>query len=176
TNKWYLTSQMDNQESKQMSNQESTQMSSRRASSQLVSSLNLGEGSIHTWRPEAGSYIANLIAMNTMFSPSLYDRHGSTIVDPTTGQLSETTMWIRTVGGHNEHNLADRQLKTTANRMVYQIGGDILKTNFTDHDGLHVGIMGAYGYQDSKTHNKYTSYSSRGTVSGYTAGLYSSWF
>ncbi|EPP0329091.1 autotransporter outer membrane beta-barrel domain-containing protein, partial [Shigella sonnei] len=55
TNKWYLTSQMDNQESKQMSNQESTQMSSRRASSQLVSSLNLGEGSIHTWRPEAGS-------------------------------------------------------------------------------------------------------------------------
>ncbi|EPZ3337094.1 autotransporter outer membrane beta-barrel domain-containing protein, partial [Shigella sonnei] len=102
--------------------------------------------------------------------------HGSTIVDPTTGQLSETTMWIRTVGGHNEHNLADRQLKTTANRMVYQIGGDILKTNFTDHDGLHVGIMGAYGYQDSKTHNKYTSYSSRGTVSGYTAGLYSSWF
>ena len=130
----------------------------------------------YMWRPEIGSYAANLMAANTMFSNTLNDRHGSVLVDPVTGERHETTMWARAVGGHNEHHLGGGQLNTTANRMVYQMGGEMLTTSFTGDDALHLGVMGAYGHQNSKTHNKYTGYSSRGTVSGYAAGLYGTWF
>ncbi len=132
--------------------------------------------STHIWRPEAGSYVANLMAANTMFNHTLEDRHGSIVIDPVTGQRYETTLWVRAVGGHNAFRMTDEQSKTTANRMVYQMGGEMLSTAFGEQDGLHLGIMGAYGRQDSKTINNFNGYTARGTVSGYATGLYSTWF
>ncbi|OSL84484.1 autotransporter outer membrane beta-barrel domain-containing protein [Escherichia coli] len=128
------------------------------------------------WRPEAGSYTANLMAANTMFSNTLEDRHGSVVTDPVTGQRYETTLWARAVGGHNSFRMTDAQSRTQANRMVYQMGGEMLTLSFAGDDGLHLGLMGAYGHQNSKTINSVTGYSSRGTVSGYAAGLYGTWY
>ncbi len=130
----------------------------------------------HVWRPEAGSYTANLMAANTMFSNTLEDRHGSVVTDPVTGKRYETTLWARAVGGHNTFRMTDGQSRTQANRMVYQMGGEMLTLSFAGDDGLHLGVMGAYGHQDSKTINSVTGYSTRGTVSGYATGLYGTWF
>ncbi len=131
---------------------------------------------MHIWRPEAGSYTANLMAANTMFNNTFEDRHGSVVTDPVTGQRYETTLWARAVGGHNTSRMTDGQSKTQANRMVYQMGGEMLTLSFAGDNGLHLGVMGAYGHQNSKTINHVTGYSSRGTVSGYAAGLYGTWF
>ncbi|HFP4231831.1 TPA: autotransporter outer membrane beta-barrel domain-containing protein [Escherichia coli] len=131
---------------------------------------------IRIWRPEAGSYTANLMAANTMFNNSLEDRHGSVVTDPVTGQQYETSFWARAVGGHNTFRMTDGQSKTQANRMVYQIGGEVLTASFSGDDGFHLGGMTGYGNQHSKTINRLTGYSSRGTVSGYAAGLYGTWF
>ncbi|HCQ3759596.1 TPA: autotransporter outer membrane beta-barrel domain-containing protein [Escherichia coli] len=135
-----------------------------------------GSENIHIWRPEAGSYIANQMAANTMFNSTINDRHGSVLVDPITNKYYETTMWSRVVGGHNENHLTDGQSKTTANRIVYQLGGEILTTSFSGDDALHLGVMGGYGHQNSKTINQYNGYNSRGIISGYTAGIYGTWF
>ncbi|WP_139125214.1 autotransporter outer membrane beta-barrel domain-containing protein, partial [Escherichia coli] len=47
-------------------------------------------------RPEAGSYIANLAAANTMFTTRLHERLGNTYyTDMVTGEQKQTTMWMR---------------------------------------------------------------------------------
>ncbi|MCO6505374.1 MAG: autotransporter outer membrane beta-barrel domain-containing protein [Snodgrassella sp.] len=40
--------------------------------------------------------------------------------------------------------MSEKQSKTTANRTVFQIGGDILAGSLTEHDRLHIGLTGGY--------------------------------
>lgn len=53
-------------------------------------------------RPEAGSYVANLAAANTLFVMRLNDRAGETrYIDPVTEQERSSRLWLRQIGGHN---------------------------------------------------------------------------
>ncbi len=132
---------------------------------------------VHTYRPEAGSYTANLAAANTMFSTTLHDRLGETqYTDALTGEKKVTSMWMRNLGSHNQFSMADGQNKTTANRYVLQIGGDLAQWSATGLDRFHVGVMGGYGNQHSNTHNNLTGYDSKGDIHGYSAGLYGTWY
>ncbi|EPO5729970.1 autotransporter outer membrane beta-barrel domain-containing protein, partial [Escherichia coli] len=131
---------------------------------------------IRVWRPEAGSYIANLAASSTMFSSTADERRGSVVSDPVTGEQWLSSVWMRTTGGHNEHHVSGGQIRTTANRIVWQLGGDVLTYSFGEKDSLYVGIMGGYGHQESRSRNHYTGYSSRGKVEGYSLGMYGTWY
>lgn len=77
------------------------------------------------YRPEAGSYLANNFAANTLFMTRLHDRLGETqYTDMLTGGKKVTSLWMRNVGGHTRFKDGSGQLKTQSNSYVLQLGGD----------------------------------------------------
>ncbi|MFZ5246924.1 autotransporter outer membrane beta-barrel domain-containing protein [Enterobacter bugandensis] len=131
----------------------------------------------HQYRPEFGSYQANSYAANTLFMTRLHDRLGETqYTDMLTGEQKVTSLWMRNVGGHARFNDGSGQLKTTANRYVLQLGGDIAQWSTDGLDRWHLGLMAGYGNSQSRSASSLTGYHSRGEVNGYSVGLYDTWY
>lgn len=128
-------------------------------------------------RPEFGSYLANNYAANTMFITRLHDRLGETqYTDMLTGEEKVTSMWMRNQGGHSRFTDSSGQLKTTANRYVLQIGGDLAQWSSDGLDRWHLGAMAGYANEKNKTTNNRNHYASRGQIDGYSVGLYATWY
>ncbi|MEQ4842448.1 autotransporter YcgH [Escherichia coli] len=128
-------------------------------------------------RPEAGSYVANLAAANTLFVMRLNDRAGETrYIDPVTEQVRSSRLWLRQIGGHNAWRDSNGQLRTTSHRYVSQLGADLLTGGFTDSDSWRLGVMAGYARDYNSTHSSVSDYRSKGSVRGYSAGLYATWF
>ena len=128
-------------------------------------------------RAEAGSYVANLAAANTLFVMRLNDRAGETrYIDPVTEQERSSRLWLRQIGGHNAWRDSNGQLRTTSHRYVSQLGGDLLTGGFTDSDSWRLGVMAGYARDYNSTHSSVSDYRSKGSVRGYSAGLYATWF
>jgi autotransporter family porin len=129
------------------------------------------------YRPEAGSYLANNYAANTLFMTRLHDRLGETqYIDMLTGEKKVTSMWMRNVGAHTRFKDGSGQLKTQSNSYVLQLGGDLAQWS---HDGLdrwHIGAMAGYANSQNRTQSSLTGYHSRGQVTGYSVGLYGTWY
>ncbi len=124
-------------------------------------------------RPEAGSYVANLAAANTLFVMRLNDRAGETrYIDPVTEQERSSRLWLRQIGGHNAWRDSNGQLRTTSHRYVSQLGADLLTGGFTDSDCWRLGVMAGYARDYNSTHSSVSDYRSKGSVRGYSAGLY----
>ncbi|EGT3575417.1 autotransporter outer membrane beta-barrel domain-containing protein [Citrobacter amalonaticus] len=128
-------------------------------------------------RPEAGSYTSNISAANTLFAHRLHDRLGepqyaNTLKDD--GLAG--SMWMRHVGGHERSSAGDGQLKTQSNRYVLQLGGDIAQWSMDGPDRWHLGVMGGYANEHSNTHSNRAAYGSDGRTSGYSVGLYGTWY
>ncbi|HCP1380649.1 TPA: autotransporter outer membrane beta-barrel domain-containing protein [Escherichia coli] len=128
-------------------------------------------------RPEAGSYTANMAAVNTMFVTRLHERLGPMqYTDVMTGETKNTSMWMRHEGGHNRWRDGTGQLKTQGNRYVVQLGGDIAQWGWGETDRWHLGVMAGYGNEHNNTDSVRTGYRSKGSVNGYSTGLYATWF
>ncbi len=128
-------------------------------------------------RPEAGSYTANMAVANTMFVTRLHERLGPVqYTDVMTGETKNTSMWMRHEGGHNRWRDGTGQLKTQGNRYVVQLGGDIAQWSRGETDRWHLGVMVGYGNDHNNTDSVRTGYRSKGSVNGYSAGLYATWF
>ncbi|EPO2675121.1 ECIAI39_1904 family autotransporter adhesin [Escherichia coli] len=128
-------------------------------------------------RPDAGSYVANLAAANTLFVMRLNDRAGETrYIDPVTEQERSSRLWLRQIGGHNAWRDSNGQLRTTSHRYVSQLGADLLTGGFTDSDSWRLGVMAGYARDYNSTHSSVSDYRSKGSVRGYSAGLYATWF
>ncbi|EJW7757757.1 autotransporter outer membrane beta-barrel domain-containing protein [Escherichia coli] len=128
-------------------------------------------------RPEAGSYTANMAAANTMFVTRLHERLGPVqYTDVMTAETKNTSMWMRHEGGHNRWRDGTGQLKTQGNRYVVQLGGDIAQWGWGETDRWHLGVMAGYGNDHNNTDSVRTGYRSKGSVNGYSAGLYATWF
>ena len=131
----------------------------------------------HLYRPEFGSYLANSYAANTLFMTRLHDRLGETqYTDMLTGEQKVTSLWMRNVGGHKRFKDGSDQLKTTANRYVLQLGGDVAQWSTDGLDRWHLGLMAGYGNSQSRSASSLTGYHSRGEVNGYSVGLYGTWY
>ena len=127
-------------------------------------------------RPEAGSYTANMAAANTMFVTRLHDRLGPVqYTDVMTGETKNTSMWMRHEGGHNRWRDGTGQLKTQGNRYVVQLGGDIAQWGGGETGRWHLGVMAGYGNDHNNTDSVRTGYRSKGSVNGYSTGLYATW-
>ena len=116
-----------------------------------------------TLRPEAGGYMANLAAAQTLFNLRLNDREG---------RAENSSMWLRQVGSRTGFSDGSGQLHSTANAYVVQGGGEVLSAAMGQNDRLGVGVMAGYGYNNNQTQSNRTGYKSRGTVDGYSAGIY----
>ena len=131
----------------------------------------------HVNRPESGSYIANIAAANTLFNTRLHDRLGETqYIDALTGEEKVTSLWLRQVGGHNNWRDSSGQLKTQSNSYVAQLGGDVVQWSSDGLNRGHLGLMTGYANSHSKTHSSVTGYDSKGSINGYSAGIYGTWF
>lgn len=131
---------------------------------------------VRVYRPEAGAYIANLAAANTLFSTRLHDRLGEThYTDALTGEKKVTSMWLRNTGGHTRFADSSGQQKTQANRYVMQLGGDVAQWSSDGADRYHLGVMAGYANQHSSTQNHVSGQSAKGSIRGYNAGLYGTW-
>ncbi|NQE77529.1 autotransporter outer membrane beta-barrel domain-containing protein [Pantoea ananatis] len=132
---------------------------------------------VRMYRPEAAAYTANLQAANTLFDLSMRDRSGETrYTDPVTGEVRTTSLWMRNLGSNGHASMADRQNRTQTNRYVLQLGGDVIQGSTNGTDALHAGIMGGYGRADSSVSNGLTGRDAKGSVSGYSAGVYGAWY
>lgn len=126
-------------------------------------------------RPEAGSYIANQ-AVTSMFLTRLHDRQGETrFIDPLSGEANKTSLWLRQIGSHNAFRDGTRQLKTQSNTYVAQLGGNIAEWSTNGYDRLNIGLMAGYGNSHNNTNSEVTGYSSKGSVNGYSVGVYGTW-
>ncbi|NEY55586.1 autotransporter outer membrane beta-barrel domain-containing protein, partial [Escherichia coli] len=75
-----------------------------------------------------------------------------------------------------QFTMNDGQNKTTANRYILQVGGDIAQWSSDGLNRLHLGVMGGYANQHSSTKNNLTGYRSKGSVNGYSMGFYGTWY
>ncbi|HCN5498194.1 TPA: autotransporter outer membrane beta-barrel domain-containing protein, partial [Escherichia coli] len=131
----------------------------------------------HVHRPEAGSYIANMAAANTLFNTRLHDRLGETqYVDALTGERKVTSLWLRQVGNHNSWRDGSGQLKTQSNSYVAQLGGDVAQWSTDGLNRGHIGLMAGYGNNHNTTRSSVTDYNSKGSLNGYSVGTYGTWF
>lgn len=131
----------------------------------------------HVNRPEAGSYLANIAAANTLFNTRLHDRLGETqYVDALTGEKKVTSLWLRQVGSHNNWRDGSGQLKTQSNSYVAQLGGDVAQWSTDGLNRGHLGLMAGYGNNHSSTRSSVTGYDSKGSINGYSVGAYGTWF
>ena len=129
------------------------------------------------YRPESGSYIANITAANTLFLTRLHDRQGEhEYVDYVTGERHSTTLWMRNTGSHSRFEEAGGQLISRSNSYVLQLGGDVAHWSSNVRDGGRLGVMAGYGHNRNKSRSQVTGYTSRGQVNGYSVGLYGTWF
>ena len=112
-----------------------------------------------------------------MFITRLHDRLGETqYTDALTGEQRVTSLWMRHVGGHTRFKDRSGQLHTQSNTYVMQIGGDLAQWSSDGLDRWHLGAMAGYGNSRSRTRSSITDYGSRGQVTGYSVGLYGTWY
>jgi autotransporter family porin len=139
---------------------------------------NPGNGNnIQVLRPEGGAYAANLYAADTMFNAPLSDRMGETeYTDTMTGERHLTSLWLKNTGGHTSLKDSSGQLKTTANRYSLMLGGDLAHGDAANGSTWRTGVLGGYGNTQSNTVSNLTGYRAKGEVSGYTTGLYGTWY
>ncbi|CAI1174430.1 autotransporter outer membrane beta-barrel domain-containing protein [Serratia quinivorans] len=136
-----------------------------------------GDNSSPIVRPESASYTANLAAANTMFVTRLHDRLGEPqYTDILTGEKKVSSLWLRQVGGHNRWKDSSGQISTQSNRYVVQLGGDIAQWSSDELERWHLGVMAGYGNEHSNSNSNVTSYKSKGSVNGYSVGLYATWY
>ncbi|AJJ63777.1 autotransporter outer membrane beta-barrel domain-containing protein [Yersinia aldovae] len=130
-----------------------------------------------TVRPEAGSYVSNIAAANTLFTNRLHDRLGETqYIDVLSGEKKVTSMWMRNVGGHTGWKDGSGQLNSQSNRYVMQIGGDLAQWSLDGLDRWHLGSMAGYANQHSNTQSNRSTHQSEGDISGYSIGVYGTWY
>lgn len=118
-------------------------------------------------RPEAGGYLANMSAAQNMFNLRLNDREG---------RAENSSLWLRQSGSRTGSRDNSGQIHNTSNSYVVQGGGEIWNGALGDSDRLGVGVMAGYGNSDNHSWSALTGYNSRGTVDGYSAGMYATWY
>ncbi|WP_392561153.1 autotransporter outer membrane beta-barrel domain-containing protein [Orbus sturtevantii] len=127
-------------------------------------------------RPEAGSYLANLVAANSMFNLRLPDRQGETsYIDFATGECKTTSMWLRYQYRHNKFG-AGNQLNVKNDWTVTQLGGDIAVWSSNGKNRFHLGVMGGYGRSTNDVDANLKGNRSSGKIDGYSIGLYGTWY
>ena len=124
------------------------------------------------YRPEIGSYLANIQASTTLFQHSLFDRSSSQ------GQSAPSSVgWVRVVGNNEKSQALNGLMQFEADTALIQLGSDIYHTRLAlADDDLRIGLMAGYGHVDTTARVSGNSRYSDGDVDGFAAGAYATWF
>lgn len=126
-------------------------------------------------RPEVGAYFGNRYAAQTLMQHTLRDRQGQA-TDPYAASAQaggEGTGWARIVGTESRRS-SDGGLRLDDARRLIHVGSDLARWDVGAQGSVRAGVMGAYG--SATNWSKTTLGSARGTVEGYSAGAYATWF
>ena len=168
---WYLTSQRDPDASKIILPK--TDDDPDPAQPDVIPAVDPTDPTIHYVKPELGSYAANMLASNMLFTTSLYDRLGETrYSDALKSQKKSGNVWIRMQGSKNYTTMTDSQLTNRGTYGVVQVGGDLVTWPGSGDHRFHVGLMAGYAHQSTKTRSSDIGLTSKGKLSGYSAGFY----
>ena len=130
------------------------------------------------YRPEIGSYLANLEAANNMFNMRLTDRQGEARGLRGGGfdtDKNKGNIWMRATGSKNKFNEDSGSLNTKINKHLIQMGRDIYHFQGSDAGVWKFGLMGGYGHASSDTRSRITGNSSSSKLNGYSVGAYGTW-
>ncbi|EDJ8987449.1 hypothetical protein GFI10_25545 [Salmonella enterica subsp. diarizonae] len=131
---------------------------------------------VHKYRPEAAAYGENMRQANTLFLTGSDQRQAvGEYTDPMTGRTETSSLWLSQTGGHSTRHDASGQLKSDYNRYVVQLGGTVLSLSAGKDGHLDAGFQAGYGHASGDNRSGMTGYRARGTVSGYSTGIYGTW-
>jgi outer membrane autotransporter protein len=160
TESWYLVSSTSQETT---SEQPSEQSSEPESAPSVVAS--------NTYRPEVGAYLNNKLFVDTMQIHTLHDRIGQLGKDSQNG--GESSSWARIERSNSSRDGAGN-LKDNDNRYLLHVGTDLLGGSDGKDGSYQVGVMGASGTSSNSSHND--SVSAKGKVTGYSAGVYGTWY
>ncbi|WP_244136303.1 autotransporter outer membrane beta-barrel domain-containing protein [Burkholderia sp. BCC0405] len=126
-------------------------------------------------RPEVGAYLNNRLFAQTMQFHTLHDRQSETsgTVSQDPSQAHDNSAWVRVVGKTSSRTGANGMDLADTDYMVH-VGGDVWRTSDGRDGSVRLGVMGAYGSSGNRASNGVLG--ARGTVDGYNAGLYGTWY
>lgn len=130
------------------------------------------------YRPEIGSYLANLAAADSMFNMRFTDRVGEIIGSRGNSPSTDTSkngFWMRATGSQKKFDENTGNLRTKTNQYLIQLGKDIYQEFNGDTGGWRFGLMAGYGHASSHTRSDMSGNSSEGKVDGYSIGAYGTW-
>ena len=128
-------------------------------------------------RPEAGVYAGNMLAAQSMFEMTLHDRESYNRSTGQNGVEDEHASWARVTGSHSSGKMANGALSNSADISSVQMGVDLLSKPDTQFGSVYAGVMGGWG--SAKTYAKKDQGNhihADGSVSGYSAGVYGTWY
>ncbi|MCY1688952.1 autotransporter outer membrane beta-barrel domain-containing protein [Yersinia enterocolitica] len=128
------------------------------------------------YRPENGSYIANLSMARNLFTSDLDNRSGNyKYKDAATGEWRTSSMWIQTQGGIKQFGKTVDQLNVKGKYYSVQLGGDVAKWDIGTQGSGRIGMLAGMGKATNHSKSNITGYYSNGSVNGYNLGVYATW-
>lgn len=121
-------------------------------------------------RPEGGAYLGNAYAANNLFQLTLHDRIGEVaLLDVASLQDKSKNIWARVDKRKVSMKEKSDQIDLKQDYDAVQVGFDLIRKKENNRMYL-LGIMGGYG--NAKTNAKGQLWDAKGTIDGYSLGLY----
>ncbi|MNJ20211.1 Outer membrane protein IcsA autotransporter precursor [compost metagenome] len=127
------------------------------------------------YRPEVGAYLNNKLAASTMQVHTLHDRQSQ--ASETQGQdqsdTSDGNGFLRVVKKSSDRTGAGHQDLSDTTTLIHG-GGDLLRLSDSADGSIRLGVMGAQHSSDNRADNG--SVKAKGSVNGYSIGVYGTWY
>lgn len=121
-------------------------------------------------RPEGGAYLGNAYAANNLFQLTLHDRIGEVaLLDEASLQDKSKNIWARMDTRKVSMKEKSDQIDLKQDYDALQVGFDLIRKKENNRMYL-LGIMGGYG--TAKTNAKGQLWDAKGSIDGYSLGLY----
>lgn len=133
------------------------------------------------YRPEVAAYLANQRLAGQMFVHSMHDRLGEPQYIETQQFENEDdkrrALWLRMTGKWDKTHSKDGEFDVSSDMFLLQGGGDLAQWKLgSETDRLHLGAMAGFGNSRSTARADGNPYKARGSVEGYSVGIYGTWF
>ncbi|WP_415823468.1 autotransporter outer membrane beta-barrel domain-containing protein, partial [Achromobacter aegrifaciens] len=133
------------------------------------------------YRPEVAAYLANQRLAAQMFVHSMHDRLGEPQYIETQQFAADDdkrrALWLRMTGKWDRTHSKNGEFDVSSDMFLLQGGGDLAQWKLgSETDRLHLGAMAGFGNSRSTARADGNPYKARGSVEGYSVGLYGTWF
>ena len=125
--------------------------------------------------PENGSRAALAFMNQRAFDFGLNSHIGEkTYVDPVTGQVKKTSLWLVQTGTWDKMDDASGQLKNDGHMFTTNLGGDVYAWN-TGRGRVSVGLMGGWADGSYDVDSNVTGLKADADFDGWSLGAYAAW-